>query len=79
MKFTPEMFQPYLPSIESINVLYAQMCADAAQYAFDKWLEGQLVVLGRPVPTGEHMRWSAYKFPETSHTARLVDIREIKK
>jgi hypothetical protein len=36
-------------------------------------------VYGRPVPVGERMRWSAYRFPETSHTAKLVEITPIEK
>lgn len=36
-------------------------------------------VFGRPVPTGEHMRWSEYKFPETIETGILIAVEETKK
>jgi len=47
---------------------------------FREILKAQGILLyNRILPTGEHERWSAYKFHETTCSGILIDVKEIGK
>jgi len=64
------------------GAIQKSFCYDAARIAnaiIREELEKGIPVKGRPVPTGERMRWSEYRFPETTHQGVVVAIEEVKK
>lgn len=77
MKFTPEMFSEDYDGVYRTGPEYA---AHLAQTSFDKWLGEQKIVEGRR--SIWHLVWAdrwENGREDITHTARLVEIREVKK
>lgn len=74
LKFTPVDFL-----VCDIHPRDGEYVCNRAQEIFDKWPESQPVVYGSPIEAGSIRCWSDNLDEEgDTHTARLVDIQEIK-